>query len=59
MNAEGGTVKMTPVMSGSPENESFFKWSPWGAIEIGTINWEALAEFNPGDEFYVDFTKAA
>ncbi len=58
-NKDGGTVKMTPVMSGSPENESFFKWTPWGAIEIGTINQEALAEFNPGDEFYVDFTKAA
>lgn len=55
---EGGNVKLTPVMSGSPENESFFRWSPWGAIEIGTVNEAAFAQFEIGAEFYVDFTKA-
>lgn len=57
-NIDGGTIKMIPIVSGSPENESFFKYTPWGAIEIGTINREAFAEFNTSDEFYVDFTKA-
>lgn len=53
-----GTVEMIPVVSGSPDNESFFKCTPWGAIKIGTINQDAIAEFSSGDEFYVDFTKA-
>ncbi len=56
--ADGGTVKLTPVMSGSPENESFFKFTPWGSIEIGTINMAALAQFERGAEFYVDFIRA-
>jgi len=45
-------------MSGSPENESFFKFTPWGSIEIGTINMAALAQFERGAEFYVDFIRA-
>lgn len=56
--ADGGTVKLTPVMSGSHENESFFKLTPWGSIEIGTINIAALAQFEQGAEFYVDFIRA-
>ncbi len=56
--ADGGTVKLTPVMSGSPENESFFKFTPWGSIEIGTINEAAIAQFEQGVEFYVDFIRA-
>lgn len=57
-NEHGGSVKLTPVTSGSQENESFFKWTPWGQIEIGTINADALGQFQPGDQFYVDFTKS-
>lgn len=56
---DGGTVKLTPVVSGSAENESFFRWTPWGAIEIGTINEAALTQFEQGAEFYVDFTRVA
>jgi hypothetical protein len=52
----GGKVKLTPVTSGSPENENFFKWTPCGQIEMGTINPEAIQQFVPGKEFYVDFT---
>lgn len=58
-DVDGGTVKLTPVMSGSAENESFFKWTPYGAIEIGTINEAALTQFEKGAEFYVDFIRAA
>lgn len=58
--AEGGmkTVQLQPVINGSPENEKFFKWTPSGSIQIGTLNPEASAQFAPGDQFYVDFTKA-
>ena len=58
--SEGGnkSVKLQPVTGGSKENESFFKWTPYGEINMGTINQEAAAQFKPGQQFYVDFTPA-
>lgn len=57
---EGGSVEvsMQPVTSGSPENEQFFKWTPFGQLSMGTINADAAKEFTPGAQFYVDFTPA-
>lgn len=52
----GGKVLLSPVTSGSKENEEFFKWTPYGRIEMGTINPEAIKQFVPGKECYVDFT---
>ncbi len=54
----GGKVTLSPVTSGSPENEKFFKWTPYGKIEMGTINPDAISQFVPGKEFYLDFTPA-
>jgi len=56
--SEGGlkTANLSPVTSGSPENEKFFKWTPGGQIQLGTINPNAAREFVPGRAFYVDFT---
>lgn len=51
-------VKFLAVTSGSPENEKFFKWTPNGSLDIGTINEEAAAEFEPGKEYYLDITPA-
>lgn len=58
--SEGGlkTANLTPVTSGSPENEQFFKWTPGGQIQLGTINPTAAEQFTPGRQFYVDFTPA-
>lgn len=53
-----GTVKLQPVTSGSPENAAFYEATPCGEILLGTINKEALAQFEIGREFYVDFTPA-
>lgn len=53
---EGYTVHMEPVTTGSPENEEFFKYTPYGSIKMGTINSEAVKQFHPGQEVYVDFT---
>jgi hypothetical protein len=53
----GSRVSLTPVTGGSKENEEFFRFTPFGSIEMGTINKEAAKQFVPGDEFYVDFTK--
>jgi hypothetical protein len=53
-----GTVKLQPVTGDSPENKAFYEATPCGAIELGTINRDALAQFPIGREFYVDFTPA-
>jgi hypothetical protein len=54
----GEKIKLHPVTGGSPENENFFKWTPFGQIEIGILNENASKEFEVGQEYLVDFTKA-
>ena len=49
------TAKLQAVSSGSEENKAFFKWTPSGSIQLGTLNPAAAAQFVPGKEFYVDF----
>ena len=58
--SEGGlkTANLAPVTGGSPENDKFFKWTPGGQIQLGTMNAEAAAQFVPGRQFYIDFTPA-
>lgn len=59
-NGDGeGRVKLEAVTSGSEENDEFFKWTPYGVLDMGTINAQALAQFEEGDEFYVDLVKAS
>jgi hypothetical protein len=53
---EGGRVRLSAVTSGSKENQEFFKWTPSGTMDMGTINAEAIKQFVPGKEFYIDFT---
>lgn len=53
-----GEVTLYPVVTGSPENDKFYKYTPGGAISFSTINVEAMKVFNVGAEFYVDFTPA-
>jgi hypothetical protein len=55
---DGFNVLMSPVTSGSKENEEFFKFTPGGQITIGTVNPVAAAQLEVGKEYYVDFTKA-
>jgi len=54
----GGKVKFQPVTGGSTENDSFFKWTPYGSIELGTINLTVLDTMIVGKDYYVDFTVA-
>ena len=53
------TIKLNPVVSGSEENKQFYRWSPSGSIDLGTVNPAVVEQFHIGDEFYVDFTPAA
>jgi hypothetical protein len=41
------------------ENARFTKATPWGEIKLGIDNPAALAQFEAGKEYYVDFTPAA
>lgn len=52
------TICLHPVVSGSEENKEFYKYTPSGQIELGTINAEAAKQFELGKEFYVDFSLA-
>jgi hypothetical protein len=49
-------VKLSPVSSGSPENESFYRYTPSGQIELSVVKPETSAQFELGKEYYVDFT---
>lgn len=57
-SGEGKQVKLEPVTCGSAENDSFFKYTPWGSLVFGTINENASSQFVPGKEYYVDLTPA-
>ena len=52
------TIKLAPVNTTSEENKAFFRWTPTGSIDLGTVNPAVAAEMKIGDEFYVDFTPA-
>lgn len=57
VSKSGTQVELVAVTSGSPENQSFFKYTPYGTMKFGTINDEAAAQFVPGNEYYIDITK--
>lgn len=52
------TVKLSPVYGDSPENKEFFRYTPSGRVELGTINKAAADGFELGKAYYVDFTPA-
>lgn len=55
------TLKFSPVYgNGDPnhENSKFWKATPSGELRLGTINPEAWSQFELGEEYYLDFTKA-
>ena len=52
-----GKVVLNAVTGGTKENESFWRYTPSGKIEIWIDNPEAFKAFEFG-EYYVDFTKA-
>lgn len=54
----GAAIILEPVVSGSPENRDFFKWTPGGSIVLSTANEKAVEQFKVGYEYYVDFTPA-
>lgn len=53
------TIRLRPVVSGSKENEAFYRWTPGGEIVLSTVNGNAVKHFEVGKEYYVDFTLAS
>ena len=51
------TYIFNPVTSGSVENKGFFKFTPTGRLELGTVNKDV--HFEIGEEYYLDFTAAS
>lgn len=54
-NQSGFVVDMKPVITGSVENENFYKWTPGGSVMLSTINKAAAEYFAVGREYYIDF----
>ena len=54
----GYKICFKPVTHGSPENESFFKWTPYGSMEIGLISAYTADMFNVGEDYYFDISSA-
>jgi hypothetical protein len=52
-------VELVAVTSGSDENKSFWQYTPAGNIKLSVVNEAAAAQFQPGQEYYVDFTPAS
>lgn len=46
------------VYDGSEENKQYFKWTPIDEIKLGILNESAAKIFEPGNEYFVDFTSA-
>lgn len=53
-HAAGFEIHMSPVTCGSAENEEFFKRTPSGCFDFGTINADAAKQFEPGKDYYID-----
>lgn len=56
-------VNLAPVcadkMGDTPENNSFTKWTPAGALWMTIDNPHASIQFEPGKDYYLDFTECA
>lgn len=50
------TVRLEPVVGGSPENDEFFSATPSGLIQLNIVKAAAFSQFEPGKACYVDFT---
>lgn len=56
------TIKLSPVTppngAANHENARFWRWTPCGQIELGTVNADVVEGLKPGMQLYVDFTEA-
>lgn len=56
-NSEGFEYTFSPVVGGTThENDTFFKYTPWGSLTMGVVN--PNVDFEVGKEYYLDFSPA-
>lgn len=59
LHEHGEAVKMNAVCyDGTDENASFSKFTPSGSFEMSVTNEAIFGQFKPGEEYYLDLTKA-
>jgi tRNA U54 and U55 pseudouridine synthase Pus10 len=51
------SIKLFPVINGSAENETFFKYTPGGELNLAVVNIEAAKQFEVGKEYYIDISE--
>ena len=52
-------IKLQAVTTGSEENDSFFKYTPWGNLEFGWIDEQKASQmFTVGKEYFIDIMKS-
>lgn len=51
-------IRLDAVMSGSPENEQFFRFTPSGQLTLAVVNPAAAEQLLVGQEYYLDLTPA-
>lgn len=56
----GVRLEASPVYGHDADNENatFWKYTPTGKLEFTCLNEGAVAHLQPGDEIYLDITKA-
>lgn len=53
------TVRLTAVTYGdNDENKTYAQYTPNASVDMTIDNQRALGAFEPGEEYYVDFTPA-
>lgn len=57
-DVEGYDITLRPVVGGSEENDTFFKYTPWGELRIGIVAKETAEALEVGKEYYLDLTPA-
>lgn len=58
-NEVAADIRLVPVYDdGKTDNASWSKWTPSGEIRLFVTNPGAIAQFEPGKTYYVDFTPA-
>lgn len=55
---EGWKIELQAVTKTNPENETFFKYTPMGKLEMAIVKGETAELFEVGEEYYLDFTSA-
>lgn len=54
----GEELFMMPVTNGTPEDNTFSKYTPSGSLKIMITNPSLIGQYKPGQKLYMDFTNA-